>query len=110
MDEKTVIFNHIPKNAGLTLSSILEKQYSKKRIFSTLGWKGGRNEAIDYFKRAKDANPKDIRHYLWLGKSYYAKGENNKAKEILSQAMALDINSNSDQILKNEAKELLGKI
>ena len=54
MTEKTVIFNHIPKNAGLTLSSILEKQYSKNKIFSTLGWKGGRNEAIDYFMNLSD--------------------------------------------------------
>ena len=72
--------------------------------------KGSFDEAIDYFKKAKDANPEDIRHYLWLGKSYHAKGEDNKAKEILSQAMNLHINSNSDQILKNEAKALLKKI
>jgi hypothetical protein len=55
MTSKTVIFNHIPKTAGLTLSAIMNKQYSKDRVFSTLdlkgvNWKGGRREAIDYFK------------------------------------------------------------
>jgi hypothetical protein len=50
MNNKTVIFNHIPKTAGLTLNSIIEKQYLDKRIFSTLDWKGGRREAIKYFK------------------------------------------------------------
>ena len=72
--------------------------------------KGSFDEAITYFKRAKDANSTDIRHYLWLGKSYYAKGENDKAKDILSQAMTLEISSNSDKILKNQAKEILDKL
>ena len=72
--------------------------------------KGSFDEAIDYFKKAKDANPEDIRHYLWLVKSYNAKGEDKKPKEILSQAMSLHINSNSDQILKNEVKALLEEI
>jgi|TARA_Y100000310_G_scaffold110690_1_gene109124 hypothetical protein len=54
MSNKTVIFNHIPKTAGLTLSAMLEKQYSKDRIFSTLGWKGGRREAIRYFKNLSE--------------------------------------------------------
>ena len=54
MSNKTVIFNHIPKTAGLTLSAMLEKQYSKDTIFSTLGWKGGRREAIRYFKNLSE--------------------------------------------------------
>ena len=54
MIHKTVIFNHIPKTAGLTLNAIMEKQYSKHRIFSTLGWDGGRREAIDYFKNLSE--------------------------------------------------------
>tara|TARA_B100001971_G_C18151913_1_gene516326 strand:+ start:276 stop:1127 length:852 start_codon:yes stop_codon:yes gene_type:complete len=50
----TVIFNHIPKTAGLTLSAIIRKQYSKDREFSTLGWDGGRREAINYFKNISE--------------------------------------------------------
>jgi len=54
MKNKTVIFNHIPKTAGLTLSDIMKKQYSNNRIFLTLDyngktWEGGRVQAIKYF-------------------------------------------------------------
>jgi len=72
--------------------------------------KGSFDEAINYFKRAMNANPKDIRHYLWLGKSYHAKGEDEKAKEILFKAMDLKVDSEGDYILKNEVKELLSEI
>ena len=71
---------------------------------------GNSEEAIDYFKKAIDVNPKDIRHYLWLGKSYYANGEDSKAKEILTNAMALEVNNQGSRILKNQVKELLSKI
>ena len=36
--------------------------------------------------------------------------ENDKAKDILSQAMTLEISSNSDKILKNQVKEILDKL
>jgi len=54
MNNKTVIFNHIPKTAGLTLSEIMKKQYSTERTFSTLdyngkNWEGGRRQAIKHF-------------------------------------------------------------
>ena len=71
---------------------------------------GSFDEAIDYFKKAKNANPEDIRHYVWLGKSYKAKGENDKAKQILLESLKLKINNDSDQILRNQAEELLKKI
>ena len=59
MINNTVIFNHIPKTAGLTLSDIMKKQYSINRRFSTLefngkNWEGGRGEAIKYFMELPD--------------------------------------------------------
>ena len=72
--------------------------------------KGSFDEAIDYFKRAISSNSTDIRHYLWLRKSYYAKGEKDRAENILSQALNLHISSDGDQILRNQAKELLDKL
>lgn len=72
--------------------------------------KGSFEEAVDYFKKAIEVNPKDIRHYLWLGKSYHANGEDSKAKEILTNAMALEVNNQGSRILKNQVKELLSKI
>jgi|TARA_Y100000310_G_scaffold334120_1_gene413099 hypothetical protein len=59
MHNQTIIFHHIPKTAGLTLNTIIERQYSKNETFSTLGWDGGRKEAIDYFKNlSKDEKNK----------------------------------------------------
>lgn len=72
--------------------------------------KGSFNEAIDYFKRAIGVNPTDIRHYLWLGKSYYAIGEKNKARDILTKSMSLSVSSESDKILREQAKKILDKL
>ena len=72
--------------------------------------KGSFEEAINYFKRAMDANTTDIRHYLWLGKSYYSNGQKSEAKEVLSQAMTLNVNTDSDKILKSRVQELLAKL
>ena len=71
---------------------------------------GSFEEAIDYFKRAVKANPKDIRHYLWLGKSYYAISDYIKAKDVLSQSLTLEINTDSDRLIKDEIVSLLEKI
>ena len=71
---------------------------------------GSFEEAIDYFKKAKDANPEDIRHYLWLGKSLYEIADYSNAKDILEQALKLKINTESDQLLKNQVIDLLEKL
>ena len=71
---------------------------------------GSFEEAINYFKRAKNADASDIRHYLWLGKSYYAIGDHTNAKSILIQAINLKINSDGDQLLKDQANDLLEKL
>ena len=71
---------------------------------------GSFEEAIDYFKRAVDANPKDIRHYLWLGKSLYAINDYQKAKKILDQSLNLKIDTNSDKLLRDEVISLLDKL
>ena len=71
---------------------------------------GSFEEAIDYFKRAKKANPEDIRHYLWLGKSFYAIADYTSAKDALELGLKLKINSESDQLLQNQIKDLLEKL
>ena len=67
---------------------------------------GSFDEAIVYFQKAIDANPKDIRHYLWLGKSYYQKSMYRDAKIILDQAMKLKIKNDSDKLLLDQVKDL----
>ncbi len=71
---------------------------------------GSFEEAINYFKKAVNANPKDIRHYLWLGKAYYAINDYAKAKDILNQSLILKINTDSDRLIKDEVISLLKKI
>ena len=71
---------------------------------------GSFSEAIDYFKSAKNLNPDDIRHYLWLGKSYYANYQNNEARNILNDGMKIKVTNESDKILKDQIKELLSKL
>ena len=60
--------------------------------------------------KAVNANPKDIRHYLWLGKAYYAINDYAKAKDILNQSLILKINTDSDRLIKDEVISLLKKI
>ena len=67
-------------------------------------------EAINYFKSAKNLNPDDIRHYLWLGKSYLANYESDEARNILKEGMKIETTNESDNILKNKIKELLSKL
>ena len=71
---------------------------------------GSYDEAITYFKKAMEANPKDIRHYLWLGKSYYAKSRYQEAKMILKEAMILEMKNDSDKLLMEQVKELYTKL
>ena len=67
-------------------------------------------EAIEYFTSAMNINPDDIRHYLWLGKSYYANYQYDEARDILKAGMKIESNNESDKILKNQIKELLSKL
>ena len=56
------------------------------------------------------ANPEDIRHYLWLAKSYYQMSNYKDSKSTLEKALILDINNDSDKLLLNQVKELYKKI
>tara|TARA_Y100001970_G_scaffold133844_1_gene164916 strand:+ start:1191 stop:1934 length:744 start_codon:yes stop_codon:yes gene_type:complete len=71
---------------------------------------GSFKEAIEYFEKAITVNPKDIRHYLWLGKSLYAINDYAKAKEILTKSLALELNTDSDKLLKEQVIDLLEKM
>ena len=72
--------------------------------------KGSFEKAITFFKDAMEANPEDIRHYLWLAKSYYAKSRYKDAKVTLEKAKNLEIKNDSDQLLMNQIEELYKKL
>jgi len=67
-------------------------------------------KAVEYFGKAHELNPDDIRHLLWLGKSYEKLGQDNNAKKALKQALALPAVSNSDKNQQKEAKALLEEL
>ena len=73
----------------------------KSSIFSGIGCSGKTSHFINVFgvhtllgrvltfaQGAKNANPEDIRHYLWLGKSYIAIDKDEDAKSILSEVLS----------------------
>ena len=71
---------------------------------------GSFEEAIGYFKDAIKANPADIRHYLWLGKSYYQISKYSEAKSVLDKGMKLNLKNESDRLLLKQVKELYKKL
>jgi tetratricopeptide (TPR) repeat protein len=64
-------------------------------------------EARDYFQKAIEKAPDEIRHYLWLGKTFIELDDEESAEKALNQALAIESKSESDRLLQEEAKELL---
>ncbi len=64
-------------------------------------------EAAEYFTKAIELEPTDIRHYLWLGKTQLELGLDDEAQATLTKAIALPVESKSDSLMQAEAKELL---
>ncbi len=66
-------------------------------------------EAEQFFARAAELDPGEIRHFLWLGKSQLALDKDAAARVSLDRAVGLPMKSDSDALLQAEARELLGK-
>jgi len=66
-------------------------------------------EAVEFFKKAIDMEPGEVRHHLWLGKSYEGLGEKEAAKNAYTAALAITAENDSDRILQKEAQELFDK-
>jgi len=64
-------------------------------------------EAAEFFKRAIKAKPDEVRHYLWLGKTYLKLKDKEKAEEYLQKAINMTPQDDGDRLLQKEAKELL---
>ena len=71
---------------------------------------GSFDQAIDFFKKAIVAKDDEVRHYLWLGKSYYELSDYAKAKKACEDALKISPQNDSDKILQNQARELLADI
>ena len=68
---------------------------------------GSFEKAKSYFQSAISLNPKDIRHWLWLGKTYIELGEQEQAYTTLMKVSSLDPKNQKDRNNIEEAKQLL---
>lgn len=64
-------------------------------------------KAVYFFNKAHEIEPDDIRHLLWLGKSYEKLGQTENAKKALKEALAIPPETESDKNQIKEAKALL---
>ncbi len=64
-------------------------------------------EAAQYFSKANELKPGEIRHMLYLGKTYIKLGKNSQAKKILQSAEKISPKSDSEKGMLSEVKELL---
>ena len=71
---------------------------------------GSFKEAVDFFKKSINAKDDEIRHYVWLGKSYYKLSDYSNAKKACNNALKIKAKTESDRILQKQAKELLADI
>lgn len=67
-------------------------------------------EAAEYFQKAIDLAPGEIRHRVWLGKTYEALDDVEAAKNSYDAALAINAENDSDRILQKEAQELLSNL
>ncbi len=67
-------------------------------------------EAEQYFIHAGELDPEDIRHFLWMGKTQLELDQGEAARVSLEKAVSLPQKSDSDAILQEEARELLGEL
>jgi tetratricopeptide (TPR) repeat protein len=67
-------------------------------------------EARDYFSKAIEIAPDDIRHHLWLGQTWEKLKEKTAAADEYQKAMDLPANNDSDRILQKEAQEFLSDL
>jgi tetratricopeptide (TPR) repeat protein len=67
-------------------------------------------EAAEFFQQAIEMAPGEVRHHLFLGKTFIQLGKNDEAKGALNAALAITAETDSDKILQKEAEELLAEL
>lgn len=67
-------------------------------------------EAVEFFNQAIAMAPAEVRHHLWLGKSYIAMDKKDAASNALNAALAIPAGNDSDRILQKEAQDLLADL
>ena len=78
-------------------------------VYATLP-SGSFEEAVDYFMKAIDAKKDEVRHYVWMGKSYYELSQYDNAKKAFKDALEIKPKNDREILLQKEAKILLDDI
>ena len=71
---------------------------------------GSFEEAVEFFKKAVETKDDEIRHYVWLGNSYFELGDYQNARTSWEDAFKLEPKSELDELLIKEAKNNLAKL
>lgn len=64
-------------------------------------------EAAEFFSQAHTINPTDLRHILWLGKTYEELDNDEQAQEIWKKALTIEAVTESDKTIKTQIKKAL---
>lgn len=67
-------------------------------------------EAAEYFQLAIDLAQDEIRHHVWLGRTFEALDNVEAAKNAYNAALAITAENDSDRILQKDATELLSDL
>ncbi|HPC36001.1 MAG TPA: hypothetical protein P5268_09675 [Candidatus Marinimicrobia bacterium] len=67
-------------------------------------------EAEQFFQKAHELKPQEIRHLLWLGKTQLKLKKKDQAKKNLQLALGIQPQSDSDRVMQKEAADLLKKL
>jgi len=67
-------------------------------------------ESVEFYKRAIEAKPDEVRHYLWIGKAFIKMKNTDDAKKYLLIATEMTPLDDADRLMQKEAAELLKKL
>ena len=107
LDPENDSWQHVMGRWHFTLSDLSWFERTIASIVYAKPPKASFDEAGQYFVRAGELDPEDIRHFLWLGKTRLELNQDEAAREALETAIGLSAKSDSDTIMQDEAKELL---
>lgn len=107
LDPKNDSWQHVMGRWHYTLAELswIERQVATL-IYGALP-EASFDEAEQFFAHAADLAPDDIRHFLWLGKTQLEIDKESAARASLEQAINLVSQSDSDDIMQDEARDLL---
>ena len=67
-------------------------------------------ESVEFYKKAIEAKPDEVRHYLWIGKALIKLKDKDEAKRYLLTATEMTPQDDADRLMQKEAAELLKKL